>query len=267
MIRDSLKEKLDSGGSAVGVIALDPYSIEVAAYMGFDWVLLDQMFTSLDWTATESLIRCSEAAGITPVVRVQSNPWLGYDHRIAVDVTRLISVGAQYIVISNSCKKEIEECLEAARNWHRKFWVHVDADEWEPGSKGSSSGVQIIPQPECKEGLAQLLETLEMPGIRMAFIGTTDPSMALGKTKTPDFYAKALWEFIDEAAESARNKDTVLIANTSWFKSMDDMVERVMHMHQHGIRMPLLQTSYYLLQLAVGKYLKDIKSLLGAPIR
>jgi 2-keto-3-deoxy-L-rhamnonate aldolase RhmA len=263
MLRDSLRETLDAGRSAVGVIALDPYSVEVAAYMGFDWIFIDQMFTALDWSATESLLRCCEAAGVTPVVRVQSNPWLGYDHRIAVDVTRLISIGAQYIVISNSCRKEIEECLEAARNWHRKFWVHPEAEPAELGSKGSSAGVHIIPQPECKEGLAELPDTLQMPGIRMAMIGTTDPSIALGKTRTPNFYAEALWEFIDRAVASTRGRGTVLIANTSWFKTMDDMVERVRHMHSHGIRMPLLQTSYYLMQIGAGRYLKEIKSALA----
>ena len=137
MPRDSLREKLDTGASAIGVIALDPYSIEVAAHMGFDWIFIDQMFTSLDWTVTEGLLRCCDAAGITPVIRVPSNPWLGYDHRIAVEVTRLISIGARYIVVSNSCRKEIEECLEAARNWHHKYWVHVDAQDKELAGKGS----------------------------------------------------------------------------------------------------------------------------------
>ncbi len=260
MVRDSLKEKLDSGGSAVGVIAFDPYSIEVAAYMGFDWVFIDLMFTSLDLGATETLLRCCEAAGVTPVVRVQSNPWLGYDHRIAVDVTRLISIGAQYIVVSNSCKKEIEECREAARNWHKKYWVHTDSSDW--AAKASDWGVQIIPQPECKQGLGELHETLAIPGINMTFIGTTDPSMALGKTSVPNFYSEALWTFIDSAVAATRQNNTIFIANTSWFKTMDDMVERVQHMHKHGVRMPLLQTAYYLMQIGAGKYLKDIKAAL-----
>lgn len=258
MVRDALKEKLDSGGTAFGVIAFDPYSIEVAAHMGFDWIFIDLMFTALDWGATETLLRCCEAAGVTPVVRVQSNPWLGYDHRIAVDVTRLISIGAQYIVVSNSCKQEIEECLEAARNWHKKYWVHKDASDW--GSKAGEWGVQIIPQPECKQGLMELAETLALPGIHMTFIGTTDPSMALGKTKTPNFYSEELWKYIDEIVAQTRVRGTHLICNTSWFKSMDDMVGRVQHMRSHGVRMPLLQTAYYLMQVGAGKYLKDLQS-------
>lgn len=44
------------------------------------------MFTGLDFGRTLLLIRTGEAAEISPVVRVQSNPWLGYDPRIAVDV-------------------------------------------------------------------------------------------------------------------------------------------------------------------------------------
>lgn len=215
MVRDALHEKLGTGGTALGVIAFEPYSIELAAHMGFDWVFIDQMFTSLDWSSTEALMRCCESVGVTPIVRVQSNPWLGYDHRIAVDVTRLISIGARYIVVSNSCLKEIEECVEAARNWHQKYWVHKSAADAELGAKGAASGIQIIPQPECKQGLNELTDTLAIPGIRMTFVGTTDPSIALGKSKVPNFYAKELWNFIDQVKATPQGRDAILMANTS----------------------------------------------------
>jgi len=39
------------------------------------------------------MIRACEAAGITPVVRVHSDPWTVYDHRIAVDLSRLQGIG------------------------------------------------------------------------------------------------------------------------------------------------------------------------------
>jgi 2-keto-3-deoxy-L-rhamnonate aldolase RhmA len=260
MARDSLKEKLDAGESAFGVICFDPYSIDVAAHVGFDWIFIDLMFTALDWTATELLIRCCEGNGITPVIRVQSNPWLGYDHNIAVDVTRLISIGAKYIVISNSCKKEIEECVEAARNWHQRYWVHPTGNAWGQAAREEGlSGIQIIPQPECKQGLAELEDTLKIPSINIAMIGATDPSMALSGSKTPNFYAKELWDFI---GRMARVNDTVMITNTSWFKTMDDMAERVAHMRQFGVRMPLLQTSYYFFQLAAQKALAEMRSVL-----
>ena len=259
MARDSLKEKLQAGGTALGVIAFDPYSVDVAAHTGFDWIFIDQMFTALDWTATESLIRCCEANGITPVVRVQSNPWLGYDHRISVDVTRLLSIGTKYIIVSNSGKREIEECLVAASNWHKRFWVHTSVKA-APAAGEDFPGVQIIPQPETAQALAELPETLALPGINLAFIGTTDPSMALSKSDTPNFYSEELWKFVDGIASS---NDVVLGANTSWFKSMDDMVQRVTHMSRHGVRMPLLQTSYYFFQVAAEKHLREIREALA----
>ena len=208
MARDSLKEKLQAGGTALGVIAFDPYSVDVAAHTGFDWIFIDQMFTALDWTATESLIRCCEANGITPVVRVQSNPWLGYDHRISVDVTRLLSIGTKYIIVSNSGKREIEECLVAASNWHKRFWVHTSVKA-APAAGEDFPGVQIIPQPETAQALAELPETLALPGINLAFIGTTDPSMALSKSDTPNFYSEELWKFVERklAEEAPKARD------------------------------------------------------------
>ena len=41
MARDSLKEKLQTGDTALGVIAFDPYSVDVAAHTGFDWIFID----------------------------------------------------------------------------------------------------------------------------------------------------------------------------------------------------------------------------------
>jgi 2-keto-3-deoxy-L-rhamnonate aldolase RhmA len=51
--------------------------VELAAFLGLDWFMIDMMFTVLDFGRTQLLIRTGEAAEITPVVRVQSNPWLG----------------------------------------------------------------------------------------------------------------------------------------------------------------------------------------------
>lgn len=105
MLKNSLLEKIDAGKVALGMRINDPERVELCAHLGFDWFMLDQMFTANDWSRTQDLIRTGEAAGLTPVVRVHSNPWLGYDHSIAVNVSRAHGIGAQFIMVSNSCKR------------------------------------------------------------------------------------------------------------------------------------------------------------------
>ena len=113
MLKNPFREKIDAGKPALGVWTQDADSIELCAHLGLDWLMIDMMFTGLDFGKIRSLIATAEAAGITPIIRAQSNPWLGYDHRIGVDVTRLQGLGASHILVSYSSKKEIEECLAA----------------------------------------------------------------------------------------------------------------------------------------------------------
>src|SRR5439155_27115421 len=114
-----LLENIRSGKPSLGLYINSPDMVELCGFLGFDWFLIDQMFTANDWSKTAELMRAGVASEITPLVRVQSNPWLGYDHRIAVDVTRALGIGAQFVLVSNACKQEIDECVEVASDWHR----------------------------------------------------------------------------------------------------------------------------------------------------
>lgn len=68
MLKDPLGDKIASpSGIALGAWTSDPDMIELLAYLGFDWVMIDLMFTGTDWSRAEMLIRTAEAAGITPL--------------------------------------------------------------------------------------------------------------------------------------------------------------------------------------------------------
>ena len=195
-LRNPLLDKYKSGKTALGVIVNSPDMIEVCAKVGFDWVEIDQMFTAFDWSDVQYMIRTAEAAGVTPVVRIQSYPWLGYDHRIPVDVSRALAIGAQFVMVSHSGKREIEECLSLADDWHRKaLWLHPfkNFDEWGTVTEEMKEGTFIIPQPESTGALADLDETLALPGVKMLFFAMGDLSKsALGIEETGMVSSQAL---------------------------------------------------------------------------
>ena len=58
-----LHEKLESGETALGLYVNSPDMVELCGHLGFDWFLVDQMWTAHDWSATDALIRAGEAAG------------------------------------------------------------------------------------------------------------------------------------------------------------------------------------------------------------
>lgn len=264
---DTLADKLGRNESALGVYVNDVYNVDLVAEMGFNWFGIDQMFTPHDWTATDRLLRAGWSAGITPVVRIQSNPWLGYDHRISVDVSRALGIGAQYILVSNSCKREIEECAQVSRDWHRKaMWVSrfQAIDEWESGIEDMWRNAFIIPQAESEGALKDLLDTLDIPEVRIVFIAMTDAAMVLSGRSKPDFHHPALWELLDAVVAKARDLGKFVGANVSYAYSLGEWSERAAKLHEHGVRMILLQTLGILTQVSLRGFMTEVKASTGA---
>ena len=266
MAKNPLHEKLNNGRTAIGLWVNSPEIVELCGAIGFDWVMVDQMFSANDWQRTEELIRTSEAAGITPVVRIQSNPWLGYDHRLAVDVGRAIGIGAQFILVSNSGKQEIEECLVAAHDWHRRaLTIHPYADVGVPlpGLAEQTFPPLVIPQPETEAGLASLEELIIHPEIHAVFIGMTDAGRAITGQAQPNFNDPRLWRFVDRAVELGRANDVVVGANTSYAYNLAELRARVELLHEHGVRMIMVQGATFIFQVAALQLLGELKSILG----
>lgn len=250
--------------ASLGLTATSPDLIEVCAYVGFRWVMLDQMFTGSDWSRTEELIRAAQASGVTPVIRLQSNPWLGYDHRIAVDFSRAMGIGGQFIMVSHSDVREIEECIVASRDWHRKpMTVHPyrSLDDWGT-ERPVGQRTFVIPHAETVAALEALEETIRNPEIHIVFIAMTDASRVITKKERPDFYNAALWRYVDRAVAVAREHDVMVGASTSWAYSLEEMRRRVEVLHEHGVTMIMTQGAPYLLQLAATKFLDDLRPAL-----
>ena len=150
MAENRLRNAVNSGRTALGVWANDPETVELCAFMGFDWIMIDMMFTGMDFRDVQTMIRTCQGAGITPVVRMQMNPWHGYDAHMAVDLSRIQGIGAEYVLISHSGLKEIEEALEVAKDWHRRaLWVHpFRGREWEATIDEMAEMSYVIPHAE-----------------------------------------------------------------------------------------------------------------------
>jgi 2-keto-3-deoxy-L-rhamnonate aldolase RhmA len=258
MLRDALAEKIAQDAPALGAMTNEPDMVELMAHMGFDWVMIDQMFTANDWQKTELLIRTAEAAGITPVVRLQSNPWLGYDPRIAV--------GAKYICISNSGKKEIEDCAKVTTDWHRKA-MHIHPfkgfDEWDEKIAEMAAGTFVIPQPESLGSLKEFESTLELDHVKALFFAMTDASRELAGENQPDWYSEELWAMVDRAVAVAREKGAFIAANTSYAYDLDELKKRVVRLSDRGVRMILIQGAGFLFQVAIQPFLEEIHERVG----
>jgi 4-hydroxy-2-oxoheptanedioate aldolase len=256
-----LVEKLRSGGTAMGLWINSPDMVDLCGHLGLDWFMLDQMFTAHDWSRVESMMHVGDAAGITPVVRVQSNPWLGYDHRIAVDVTRALGIGIQCVLVSASGKQEIDESLEAAGDWHRKaLTIHPYSDfgDWDRVHGEAVEETWVIPQPETNQLLEDIESMIKTPGVKAIFIGMTDASRVLTGQHQPDFYDERLWEYVDRAVALGKEHDVVIGANTSYVYSLKGLRERIDHLQEHGVRMIMIQGANFIFQVAMKELLAGL---------
>ena len=65
MTRNPLLENMKSDKTSLGLYVNSPDMVELCSHLGFDWFMIDQMFTGLDWGKTQEMIRTGEAAGIS----------------------------------------------------------------------------------------------------------------------------------------------------------------------------------------------------------
>lgn len=266
--RNPLLEKIKSKKVALGLVCHDPHMVELLSRLGFDFFFIDQMFTDCDWQKTQQLLWNGEAAGITPVVRVQSNPWMGYDPHISVDVQRLAGIGTQFILISNSGKKEIEDALVVSKDWHRRCTtVHQFEDlNWASQIDAMADQCFIVPQPETKAAFDELEETMALPGLKMIHIAMTDASrcLASGSDRSPqhnpDFESPQLWAYVKRTVELAGKLGITVGANTSYAYTLKGMRARVKRLVDAGITFVHIQTAPFLFQVAMTEWLEGVRS-------
>ena len=70
-----MKAKLAAGQPALGLSVMipSPHMVEMAAGLGFDWVLIDLEHGTITLETAELMILAAEAGGITPILRPRSN--------------------------------------------------------------------------------------------------------------------------------------------------------------------------------------------------
>jgi 4-hydroxy-2-oxoheptanedioate aldolase len=183
MVTNPVKEKLASGGSALGAFVNigSPVIVELLALAGMDYVVLDGEHTTLGPESAENMYRAAEARGIVPITRVGQN-----DPQVIQKFMDAGSAGIQMPLVNNR-----EEC--------QRF---VDSVKYPPVGKRGLAAVRaagyglagpldayvaqandatlIIPQIETTKGFENVEEVLSVKGVDVLFLGPTDISVALG---------------------------------------------------------------------------------------
>ena len=181
---NTTRETLAQGGTALGC-GLQAYrSTEIPrtfAAAGFDYVFIDLEHSGFDLETAQDMIRSSNDAGITPIVRVGE---LLYSL-----VARLLDSGAQGIILP---RVEDPAILREALSWMRfpplgkrgygvnPTMIRYEAQSFPAIIEHQNRNTLAVVQFETIAAMERADELLSLPGCDVAMVGPADLSIALG---------------------------------------------------------------------------------------
>ncbi len=206
MIKENrIKKLLKEGKPVIGTFikANDPAVVEVVAYAGFDFVIIDNEHTAMNIENMVNQIRAAELAGIVPTVRIKQ--------KNAADILQALDAGAMGVQVPQvdtaedalNVVKWAKYAPEGVRGYaasqRSAGYGFMDPVEY---AKKSNENVIVVCYCETLECLNNLDEIVKIDGIDVIFIGPFDLSQALGvigQTKHP-----RVMEAIDTIIEKSR---------------------------------------------------------------
>ena len=256
--------RLAKGELALGCLTVTGSAnlIEIMAFAGLDYVIIDQMFTEIDWGTAAHMIRAAKGAGITPLIRTEANPWVGgAGSNVPVVAARALSLGCGGIMASVSTREQVEQLIEIGRDWHRGIQViPFTPQDFPDYQRRVAEGTLVIPILESLEAFNQLESIIATPGLKAVFLALGDACRLLGRPfeyEHPD-----VWALLDRAVAAARRHGVVISSNNGFaFADWDAMIQRAKRLHDRGVQMVMLQTPEFLLQVACRTVVDGVRRL------
>jgi 2-keto-3-deoxy-L-rhamnonate aldolase RhmA len=162
----------------------DPTLIEILAYSGFDFYMLDMEHSRVNVETMEHCIRAADAAGITTVIRVaENNPTL---------IRQSIEAGAQGVIVPHvKNRQDARKAADSVRyppegkcgicpairaaNFSIPGW-----DEYLEHSSKQTMVIPILEDPEAIDKLEEIFAELK-PGVDMVWFGRGDLAQSITK--------------------------------------------------------------------------------------
>lgn len=188
-MRNPMKEMIQRGEPALGLSLMfpSPQLVEMAAYAGFDWVLIDCEHGSIGLADVEVMAMAADASGITAIARPRSND--------PADIQSVMDRGVKGVQVPHvNCKADAERAVAAVKfgpGAARGLAVGTRPDRWGLGARmpdfAARANAQslVCVQIEHQQAVANIDEILTVEGIDVFFIGPSDLSQSMGHPGNP----------------------------------------------------------------------------------
>ncbi|WP_405463481.1 aldolase/citrate lyase family protein [Streptomyces jietaisiensis] len=176
-----VRDGINGGTLGTWIKLSSPESVEIMAYAGFDFVVIDLEHTTLNLGAASTHIAMARALGVDPLVRVP-------DHGLSV-IQRVLDAGAAGVVVPHvdtvqqaravvraTCFPPRGDRGSGGTSRAGRWGLLPRADYLEYGNEQALCVVQL----ESEVAIRNTREILALDGIGAAFVGTADLSMSMG---------------------------------------------------------------------------------------
>jgi 4-hydroxy-2-oxoheptanedioate aldolase len=183
-MRNAMKDKIRGGEAAIGVSLMfpSPQLVEMCAYAGFDWVLIDCEHGSIGLADVEVMAMAADASGITAIARPRSND--------PADIQSVMDRGVKGVQVPHvNTRADAEQAVAAVKfgpGAARGLAAGTRPDRWGLGARMPDFAAQanaqslVCVQIEHQEAVANIEEILKVEGIDVFFIGPSDLSQSMG---------------------------------------------------------------------------------------
>ena len=267
-------ERIGRDELALGVImpVHGPEWLEIFGYVGLDFICLDMMVSSLDWSEIAVMLLAAKRYNVTPWVRLSAYPWESgeFDTGLPAQVLRALSLGAECVLASVSKPEHVERLIQPLSNAHRRFYIQQgehqgggrtaaqrELDSLEPEQR-------VYPCIESVEMAKRIDDILDIPNLKMIYLGMGDLSRELGHPS--DDTHSDVRGFIGEIVAKARKREIVVCANTLAYKQGVDLTEEstdgVESLASLGIQVIMIPRATMVVQRFYEKTMASIKERL-----
>jgi 4-hydroxy-2-oxoheptanedioate aldolase len=193
-MQNAMKAKIQRGEIALGVSLMfpSPQLVEMMAYAGFDWVLIDCEHGSIGPADIELMAMAADASGITAIARPRTNN--------AADIQSVLDRGVKGVQIPHiNTRADAERAVAAVKfgpGAGRGLAAGTRPDRWGLGARMPDFATQdfatqanaqslVCVQIEHQEAVANVDEILKVDGVDVFFIGPSDLSQSMGYPGNP----------------------------------------------------------------------------------
>ena len=185
MRHNAMKEKVLMGKPAIGAMIgfPSPELVEFCGLMGYEWIFIDGEHGPIGWPECQAMTRACDAQGLSSIVRV---PRL--DHSL---IAKYLETGAQGVAVPHINTAEQAEAAVNAARYAPEGRRGCDAGASRSSAYGlvdsadvyfarANREILVAVWVEEVEGMENLDEILQVPGVDAVYFGIGDLALSMG---------------------------------------------------------------------------------------